>query len=315
MNIGLTASFDWIDPNNPFRDKCLISFFEVLQQISYELKIFAFDWWSVQTDGAAKIFEVSNKKILETNVYEKFDLIHVFKLGYSSVKNATLNNKWQEYNVVLNILEKSKALFINPIPTLRYGFNKKYLFDLVDKGLPIIPTKKISAELNYHQLINECDGFFDIVKPINGECGKLVRRIAEIDVLNVKDYFQNSNEILLQPYIAEIESGEISLLYIGKKFSHGVLKKPAVNDFRANGPHVGATIIDYFPSLMEIDLGYLVATAFSKELDVYRVDYVLTKNGPLIMEVEVIDPGYYRELDFFCAEKLCDLYLDKLYNR
>lgn len=311
-NIGITTQFLWSTKNKLLKQKALIPFFEIIQGIDFSLKIFAINWWSLQPDGTAEVFDVSAKKVVKCSIDKTFDLIHIFKLGYPPVKSTPFSEKWTNFESKLKIIEKANIPCINPVQTLRYFINKEYLLYLQRQGVRVISTKKVSSLLSYQQLIAECGDFYKIIKPINGECGKLVRHINEISPTNLNEYAKNSCSLLLQPYVSEIEQGEISIIYIGSKFSHAVIKKPSEGSFKCNGPHVGATINPYNPSAEEIRIGLTIRDIFQYKLEIFRFDYVITSTGPLIMEVEVLDPNYYTKLDPFCAEKLYNFYITYL---
>ena len=136
--------------------------------------------------------------------------------------------------------------------------------------------------------------------------------ILEITYQDIKHYKNQSSHILLQPFISEIHQGKISIVYIGRKFFCAALKRPKFGNFRTNRPHVGATITKYEPSIQEINLGLMVLEILPQKLEILRLDYVITSQGPLIMEIEAIDPSYYTTFNIMCAQRLSDFYIEYL---
>ena len=312
LNIAITASFKKAQHNNFLRENYLVSSFKCIQKTKKQPRFFALNWWSLQPGGIAEVLDLFNGEIIPQYDIRSFDLVHIFKLGYHPIKEISLMKKWLDFESRLAILNAANIICINSIETLKYLLNKEYLFYLKEKGLPIIQTKKIATPLNHAQLLKECGDFYKIIKPINGECGRMVRHITHLSPENILEYNMHTSDVLLQPYIHEVQQGEISIIYICKKFSHAVIKVPGKNNFKANGPHVGAWVSKYDPSAQEINLGLQVMQVFPKDLEIFRLDYVKTKLGPLIMEIEALDPNYYTDFNEMHAKKLYTNYIDYL---
>lgn len=312
-NIAITSYFISTESSNPLRESYLIPYFRKIQQERNQiLRFFAVDWWSLKSDGTIRVLDILDNKIIDNYQVCLFHLVHIFRLGYFTTKDIPFTTKWLEFESRLNILAKVGVNCVNPVNTLKYHLSKEYLLFLQDTGLPVIPTKKLSSSLSYQDIMNECADYFKIIKPINGECGKLVYHIDEITYEDIKHYKDQSSHILLQPFISEIHQGEISIVYIGRKFFCAALKRPKFGNFRTNGPHVGATITKYEPSIQEINLGLMVLEIFPQKLEIFRLDYVITSQGPLIMEIEAIDPSYYTTFNIMCAQRLSDFYIEYL---
>ena len=312
-NIAITSYFNYNEPNSSLRKDCFIPYFRELEQNNNQaLKFFAVDWWSLKPDGTIKVFDILNHRVIDNFQIHLFHLVHIFRLGHFTIKTATLKTKWREFESRLNILAKARINCINPIDSLRYHLDKEYLLFLQDNGIPVIPTKKLSTSSSYKDIIKECADYFKIIKPINGECGKLIYHTNELTPKDIEYYRTQTSHILIQPFIPEIHQGEVSIIYIGKKFFCAALKKPKNGEFRANGPHIGTTITTYDPSSEEINLGLTLLEILPKKLEIFRLDYIITPKGPLIMEVEALDPYYYTQFDISCAQKLSDFYIEYL---
>ncbi|MFM8532642.1 MAG: RimK family alpha-L-glutamate ligase [Acidimicrobiia bacterium] len=97
---------------------------------------------------------------------------------------------------------------------------------------------------------------------------------------------------LLQEFIPEVvEHGETSLIYFDGRFSHAILKRAASGEFRVQkdfGGHVervtpSAELLAFGSRVIEHSPGCLYA----------RVDVVAASRGPLLMELELIEPELY----------------------
>jgi glutathione synthase/RimK-type ligase-like ATP-grasp enzyme len=101
---------------------------------------------------------------------------------------------------------------------------------------------------------------------------------------------------LLQEFIPEIRTrGELSLMYFGGEYSHAVCKEVAAGEFRVQ-PHLGggARIIDAAPELRAF--GERVLKAVPSPWVYARVDVVHAERGPLLMELELIEPELFFHL-------------------
>jgi glutathione synthase/RimK-type ligase-like ATP-grasp enzyme len=97
----------------------------------------------------------------------------------------------------------------------------------------------------------------------------------------------------LQAFVPEIETqGEVSLVFIDGVFSHAVRKRPAPSDFRVQIDFGGSwepTIVG--ASLREFGEGVLAAV--SRPWLYARIDVVEANQGPVLMELELIEPQLF----------------------
>lgn len=176
----------------------------------------------------------------------------------------------------LKDLEESGVKILNPLATIQKNINKRYLLDLQEKGIPIIPSEFIE----YDNLKNK-DLRGKVLKPVIGQSGMGVERGEKADFSH---YPQGA---IIQPFIPSIqESGEVCLVFFGGEFRYSILRKP--KEWRANSKY-GVEI-----SLIEakkewIDLAYQALDGI--EYFYARVDLFI--QPLLISEVELIEPALY----------------------
>jgi hypothetical protein len=127
----------------------------------------------------------------------------------------------------------------NPVRTLRWNWRKTYLCELADAGAPVVPT--LAAEVVTPATLAEARQRFGcttlVVKPQVGACahGAFVVEGDEVPPL--------AEPAIVQPFLASIrDAGELSLIYLGGRFSHAVRKVPAAGDFRVQEEHGGVTV-------------------------------------------------------------------------
>ena len=97
---------------------------------------------------------------------------------------------------------------------------------------------------------------------------------------------------LLQEFVPEIvERGEVSLMYCDGVFSHAVSKRAKPGDFRVQQDFGGVVVPVTPPSDLIAFANRIMATA--RQCLYARVDIVESARGPLLMELELIEPELY----------------------
>ena len=97
----------------------------------------------------------------------------------------------------------------------------------------------------------------------------------------------------MQAFVPEVESrGEISLVYLDGTFSHAVRKRPASGDFRVQRDF-GGSLEAMTPSEPVLAFGDGVLAAVTRPWLYARVDLVEAGGGPVLMELELIEPDLF----------------------
>ena len=178
---------------------------------------------------------------------------------------------------------------INAPSILRWNARKTYLFDLERSGIKVVPTRHVVDEVVTPQ------GKV-VVKPVTGASAYETRIIT--DSVLVKDS-------LVQPFVEEIISGEWSLIVFDGVFAHAVLKHPREGDFRVQTDWGGRATLTEAPVALRELAARIVATI--TPVPAYaRVDMVVTSRGPLLMELELIEPELFLNLAPESASSFCD---------
>lgn len=201
---------------------------------------------------------------------------------------------------VLARIEASRALLVNPLPLVRWNLDKRYLAELGDRDVAIVPSLWFER---WEDGIDEraFDEFATtrvVVKPQVGAnadhtfvlergspVGEIASRFAE-------------RRLFVQPFAESILSeGEYSLFYFGGDYSHAILKRPKPGDFRSQEEH-GAEHVAVKP---DTGLRRLAESALAdlSPAPVYaRADYVRGNDGGFwLMELELIEPSLYFRFD------------------
>ena len=97
----------------------------------------------------------------------------------------------------------------------------------------------------------------------------------------------------MQEFVAEIrERGEISLVFAGHELSHAVAKYALEGDFRVQ-QDFGGRVVETTPSAAVRALASQVMALVPGDCTYARVDIVEADRGPLLMELELIEPELY----------------------
>lgn len=192
--------------------------------------------------------------------------------------------------------ENAGVKLANPAPVLRWNADKLYLGRLAGRGAPVVPThyvehidpeamRRAAARLGSATLI---------AKPRISSSAWRTIRWREGGSLEGGPI----GPAMIQPYLSAIESeGEISLFYFGGRFSHAIRKVPRQGDFRVQ-PEYRGVIDRHDPAPDELAAAEAILAAVDEPLLYARVDLVRdSRDGPLLIELELIEPDLYLEHD------------------
>ena len=199
----------------------------------------------------------------------------------------------------LQSIEASNATLYNSLDAVKWNINKRYLLELEKKDITIIPSKFYDS-FNF-EIVSHLFSFFNknklIIKPCvsaNADDTFILElsKMSSLKPLLENTFFQK--DFLIQPFIQSIKNeGEYSLIYFGNKLSHVLLKTPKNGDFRVQEEHGGVLKAIKKPECSLIDFGNKVMENVPHQCLYSRVDVVRDGNNYLLMEVELIEPSLY----------------------
>lgn len=198
----------------------------------------------------------------------------------------------------LDAIEAQTRLF-NSLAICRWNSNKRYLAELEQRGVPIVPTRW-PERLNVAQI----DAGFQyfgvdrlVVKPLIGANADnaFVLRGGDAGSWDEAMRVYQGQPLIMQPFLERIcDEGEFSLFYFGGEFSHAICKRPAAGDFRVQEEH-GGQIIPWEPSAALRIAADQALAALNETLLYARVDLVRHDDSWRLMEMELIEPSLYFE--------------------
>ncbi|WP_407835216.1 RimK family alpha-L-glutamate ligase [Streptomyces sp. DSM 116496] len=190
---------------------------------------------------------------------------------------------------------------INPYPVVTYNTDKTYLTRLAAAGLPVIPSTVLAPG---EDLGETADDF--VLKPTVGAgsrgAARFDRTQREEAQLHLKTLHSQGFSVLLQPYQASVDKeGEVSLVFFRGRYSHAFTKGPMLTGGVVDTQgalyleeHLAETSPE--PKWQEIASDILRAAASEigiplEQLVFARVDLVRGADGPLLLELEMTEPG------------------------
>ena len=222
-------------------------------------------------------------------------------MDWSTTKYALFRSTWDYFDRFEEFqtwFEKAnlQTIFINSYPLVQWNLNKNYLAELEEKGIRIPPTVflKKGDKRTLNEIISDSVWKKIILKPAVSGAARHTYAFENDEISAFEAIFQSlilNEDMLLQEFQTEIETrGEVSLMVIGGKFSHAVLKKAKAGDFRVQDDF-GGSVHAYDPSETEIRFAEK-AVSLCFEFPIYaRVDVMWNNEGELCLsELEMIEP-------------------------
>ena len=214
----------------------------------------------------------------------------------------------------LQSIEASTATLYNSLDAVKWNINKRYLLELEKENISIIPTRLYDS-FDF-DIINQLFSFFNenklIIKPCVSANADDTFILEQNKMGSLKPVLENTfsqKDFLVQPFIKNIRiEGEYSLIYFGNRLSHVLLKTPKNGDFRVQEEHGGILKAINKPESSLIDFGNKVMETIPYQCLFSRVDVVRGSNNYLLMEVELIEPSLYFNMDLNSPQMFAEIF-------
>ncbi len=202
----------------------------------------------------------------------------------------------EEFRRWIMALRAHGVRVVNPAETVLWNMDKECLGWLEARGITIPETRWIppGSIVDVHALLREAGWERAVLKPRVSATAYGTHLVGPGTVLGDEQLLAlRSGGALLQAFVPEIQSaGEMSLVFIDGAFSHAVIKRPSSGDFRVQHEFGGtADLADATDASR--DFGSRVLAAIPVVWAYARVDVVVTGLGPLLMELELIEPDLF----------------------
>lgn len=226
--------------------------------------------------------------------WSRFDLI-VLKSPWDYFDKIDAFYAW------LDKLESLNVRVLNPVEIVRWNADKRYLLDLQEQGVKVVPTEWLEQGDTFEaaRLFKKLGAEKVIVKPAVSGGAKntfaMTLTEAEAKAASINELLQQES-FLAQPFLEEIKTkGEWSFLFFNGKYSHTVLKTAKPGDFRVQH-FFGGTVHTPEPPLALLEAAQQIVDKHAQGCLYARVDGV-ERNGELaLMELELIEPFLFTDM-------------------
>jgi glutathione synthase/RimK-type ligase-like ATP-grasp enzyme len=243
------------------------------------------------------------------------------QVNWESAKAAIFRTTWDYFDRFSAFKEwlqgvNSKLHLLNSFKLIELNLNKKYLFNLEKQGLPIVPGIFLNQgdRRTLQEHLSGVTWKEFVLKPAVSGAGRHTYRFR--DPKEVESVFYEliqEEDLIIQEFQEQILSfGEISLILIGRNYSHAVLKKAKEGEFRVQDDF-GGSVHPFKAGEEEIRIAEQ-AISYLPEIPLYaRVDMVKTNsNCWAISELEMIEPELWFRFYRPAAQKLAALIREKI---
>ena len=196
------------------------------------------------------------------------------------------------WHALLDRLEASSAVTLNPVALLRWNSDKRYLTELSEAGIATVPTRLVDG-LDDAALAEARADYGDVlvIKPPVSASADGTFRLGPIDPIPAE---ARGRTMMIQPFLRSvIDEGEYSVMLFGARFSHCIVKRPKTGDYRVQ-PHLGGSEQPVAAPEGAVALAEAALAAAPCEAAYARVDMVRGNDGLLsVIELELIEPALW----------------------
>jgi hypothetical protein len=258
----------------------------------------------------------------ETVAWDSFDLV-VVRSPWNYVENLDEFRNWLGD-------QRGMTTFHNPVELIEWNIDKRYLADLAQRGVPIVPTAFVHSIKEFRSAIQSFGSAEIVVKPSVSAGSRLTGRFLKADgaaEVLATEIFANDLTVMAQPYAARIDSeGEIGTVLFDGVMSHS-FKKAAL--LAEGGQLVGGQYQEQISSVRTpddvravVDAAANAATEIARErswistheqLLYSRYDVVRLDDGsPALLEAELFEPCFFLLTDVDAADRFVGAVLRRL---
>ena len=212
---------------------------------------------------------------------------------------------------------EARTRLFNPAQTVRWNTDKRYLADLAAKGVPIVPTAFIESERDLLRIASQ-EGEF-VLKPSVGAGSRHAARFGPTQHAEAEAHTRRLLEagycVMLQPYLSGVDKqGETALIHVAGRYTHAIRKGPLLPP-GGNASDALFAEEDIQPRIAtdaEHAVAEQVLAALPHPALYARVDLLPGSDGPLLLELELVEPSLFFEGSEDAADALVEALIEAL---
>jgi glutathione synthase/RimK-type ligase-like ATP-grasp enzyme len=195
---------------------------------------------------------------------------------------------------------------LNGVKVFRWNTDKRYLLDLQDAGLPVIPTMTADTPDDVRRLASRHP--VAVVKPRVGAGGRGLDVVT--DAGSWEPHPDGRGPWIVQPLVESIHrDGETSVFVLGGQPVSQVDKLPSTTDIRVHEQYGGSSRpvpLDPAAALLAAEAVATVTDLLGGDLAYGRVDLMRHRGRLVVSEIELTEPGLYLDVLPENAEPFAD---------
>lgn len=228
-------------------------------------------------------------------------------VDWGAARLAAVRSAWDYYDRRGEFLDWARAVeqqtvLVHDARVLEWNTDKRYLLDLIDAGLPVVPTLAVEDESELPPAVAAFDQA--VVKPRVGAGG---RGVVVFDFVPGGPEGLDESQLQVGPWVVQplVESvrseGETSVFVLGGRVSGQAQKRPAPGgEIRVHEEYGGRTdAVEVTSEAAELALRTVAVAEklLGARLPYARVDMMRLPEGNLaVSELEVAEPGLYLDV-------------------
>lgn len=223
---------------------------------------------------------------------------------WSEVKLAVIRSVWDYAWRRAQFLSWAKqaareTTLWNSLELIEWNTHKRYLCDLAERGVPVVPTVLLPAgsQADLSELVAARSWEAVVIKAAVAQSGRYVKLVTRDRLEEGQKHLAlllPHEDLLVQPFVSSVPlRGEWSLVYIEGSFTHAVHKAAPSGDFRVHDDYGGkVTEAPLQPDQVAVAENALAAVGVP--VHYARVDLVAGPDGRWwVMELEVVEPELF----------------------
>jgi glutathione synthase/RimK-type ligase-like ATP-grasp enzyme len=251
---------------------------------------------------------------------------HDAGFAWEDVDLAVIRSTWDytwHHDRFLSWAERVGALtrLANPAPVVRWNTDKRYLLDLAAAGVPTVPTRIVAPGDDPAGVDDLAPGQEIVVKPVVSAGARDTERYGADQLADARTHVERlqgeGRSVLVQPYLDGIDGhGETGMVFLGDSFSHAFRKGPILvpgNGF-VDGLYREEDIAPRTASQAELDVASAALDAVAasvpgvsrRDLLYARVDVAPHDGGPVVLELELVEPSFFCATDAGAADRAAE---------
>lgn len=210
----------------------------------------------------------------------------------------------------------SATRLANPPAAVRWNMDKRYLGELAEDGVPVVPTTFLAPGDPADEVSAAFGGSEVVVKPAVSAGSKDTARYPADDAraahAHARGLLEQGRAVMVQPYLSKVdEEGETGMVFFVGEHSHAFRKGALLSDGAADveGLFAVEDITARRAARDELALARQVLEATEHRLGTgplpyARVDVVRDDSDrPVLLELELVEPSFFLATDPGAADR------------